>query len=101
MTGDEYQNLSARTLDEDPSIAILGLGLTGESGEVADMLKKYIGHGIPLDNEKLLLELGDVMFYIASLCTVMGFSLDEVMKANVVKLSKRYPNGFVEGGGIR
>lgn len=101
MTGEQYQKLSERTLDEDPSLAVLGLGLTGEAGEVADILKKYIGHGISMDYEKLLLELGDVMFYVAALCTACGLSLDDVMRANVKKLELRYPNGFVEGGGIR
>ncbi len=101
MTGDEYQKLSERTLDEDPSIAIMALGLTGEAGEVADIIKKHIGHGYALDKEKLLLELGDVQFYIAAMCTACGFSLDEVMRANVHKLAIRYPNGFVPGGGNR
>jgi NTP pyrophosphatase (non-canonical NTP hydrolase) len=74
--------------------AVLALGLTGESGEVADIIKKYVGHGHDLDKEKLKKELGDVLWYVAVLSQQLGFTLGQVMQANVNKLSARYPNGF-------
>ena len=74
--------------------AVLGLGLAGESGEVADHIKKYIGHGHELDREKLKKELGDVLWYVAVLAQQLGFCLGDVMATNIEKLEKRYPNGF-------
>lgn len=70
------------------------LGLAGESGEVVDLLKKHLFHGKDLDREKLLLELGDVRWYMEALCVAAGFTMDQVEAANVDKLRKRYPDGF-------
>lgn len=74
--------------------AALALGLTGESGEVADHIKKYIAHGHDLDREKVKGELGDVLWYIAVLSRQLGYTLGDVMQTNLDKLEKRYPNGF-------
>ncbi len=97
MTLQEYQTLAMRT--HVPSAVRLyqyGLGLAGESGEVCDLIKKYLGHGHELDVEKLKLELGDVLWYIAGLAHVLGLSLPGVAKANIAKLQARYPEGFTE-----
>lgn len=72
------------------------LGLTGESGEVSDMIKKHIFHGHDLDRDELIKELGDVCWYVALLCNAIGVSLDEVMTRNIDKLRERYPEGFSE-----
>jgi len=72
----------------------LALGLNGEAGEVADEIKKILrnDNGIitPARYEKLKLELGDVGWYWLRLCKELGFSLEEVMAANIEKLAKRY-----------
>jgi NTP pyrophosphatase (non-canonical NTP hydrolase) len=81
--------------------ASYALGLCGEAGEVADMLKKHWGHGVKLDSVALAKELGDVLFYVAALAAQHGFTLDEVARLNERKLRERYPGGFVRGGGIR
>lgn len=73
---------------------VWGLGLTGEAGEVADLLKKGIGHGHGVDVDKLKKELGDVLWYIGALAHAYGLSLDDVAWANVSKLKARYPEGF-------
>ena len=95
---DTYQRdaLTTAALDEgDLQKAILGLGLAGEAGEVADLLKKQIGHGHPLDLEKLRDELGDTLWYLAMIASVHGLSLASVAQANFEKLAKRYgPGGF-------
>lgn len=70
------------------------LGLVGESGEVSEQIKKHIFHGHEIDHHKLLSELGDVLWYLTILASTIGHTLDEVMKLNVDKLSKRYPEGF-------
>lgn len=71
-----------------------GLGLAGEAGEVADLVKKQHFHSHPADPVKLRKEMGDVLFYLAAMCNACGDSLQTVMEANVEKLNERYPNGF-------
>lgn len=70
------------------------LGLTGESGEVADLVKKHVAHGHDLDEAHLREELGDVSWYIAYLCTAMGWDWSAILRENQAKLAKRYPAGF-------
>lgn len=98
MTGTEYQKLAMRTCAIPYSWARGRLnhavfGLSSEAGEVAGILQKeYQGH--PIDNEHFKKELGDCMWMIAEACEALGFSLDDVMEANIEKLKKRYPAGF-------
>lgn len=109
MTGNEYQNLSMRTNDgghyerldnalfEDRRVAevINGcLGLSGETGELLDMIKKWIFHSKAFNETHAKKEIGDVMWYVALLCHAFGWDLDEIMKMNVEKLKARYPEGF-------
>ena len=103
MTPDEYQRLSARTLLNHPEVPLnnqetmilwCAMGLAGETGETIDDIKKAVFHRHGLDKKKLIKELGDILWYVAGLCTTLQFSLDEVMEVNVEKLKKRYPNGF-------
>lgn len=128
MTIKEYQDLAMRTndgacsarvsakLDEfysqllklennenlyDPGELLNGaLGLTGEAGEVSDMIKKYIFHGHDLTPEDIIKELGDVCWYLALMCTAIGVSLEYVMEQNIEKLKRRYPEGFSESASI-
>lgn len=97
----DYQDraLSTRAgdLPQKEAIAIWALGLAGESGEVADIVKKHIGHGHPLDNaslEKIAEELGDVLWYVAAMASHLGFDLNEIAALNLEKLQRRYPGGF-------
>lgn len=76
------------------------LGLTGEAGEVSDMIKKNIFHGHELDREALVKELGDVCWYVALLCEAIDVSLEEVLTKNIDKLKARYPEGFSESASI-
>lgn len=61
---------------------------------MADIIKKHIGHGHPLDTEKVHKELGDVLWYVAVLARRIGSTLEDVAASNVEKLRKRYPEGF-------
>jgi NTP pyrophosphatase (non-canonical NTP hydrolase) len=103
MTGHDYQQAAARTLIDGPDwqipapeimLAWNAIGLAGEAGEVADLVKKAVFHRKGLDYEKLAKELGDVLWYVAALCSTAGLSLNDVMAANVEKLKARYPNGW-------
>lgn len=90
---DGYQRLTRRTAG-DATLPILALGVAGEAGEVADIVKKAFGHGQPLDFDHLAEELGDVLFYVAALADAAGASLSDVANFNVEKLRRRYPDGF-------
>jgi NTP pyrophosphatase (non-canonical NTP hydrolase) len=94
----EYQTETKRTmasLSKEPlNLAIAGLGIAGEAGEVADYLKKVVGHGHELDKAKLCAELGDVLWYVSFIATLVDVPLAEIAQQNVAKLRKRYPEGF-------
>ena len=62
------------------------LGLTGEAGEVSDLVKKGIFHEKGIDLEHLKKECGDVLWYVAMICEACGFNLDDVMQTNIDKL---------------
>ena len=70
------------------------LGLSGEVGELVDMVKKSVFHGTPFDTIHFQKELGDIMWYIALICYTFGYELDEILKMNIEKLKARYPEGF-------
>ena len=72
-------------------------GDAGETGELIDLIKKLSFHRLELTpelREKVKLELGDKLYYIATLARLFGYPLSEVMTANQTKLNKRYPVGF-------
>ena len=97
MQANDYQKEALRTassIKEEDLILNGALGLAGESGEVADIIKKYMFQGHELDKEKLIDELGDVCWYIAILAKGLNVELDEVLLHNVEKLRRRYPEGF-------
>ena len=98
MDFNEYQRLAQRTSSKkvDRLDRILNglMGLNGEAGECIDILKKYFYQGHELDKEKLIDELGDVLWYIAETCEGIGVTMEEIAKRNIEKLKKRYPNGF-------
>ena len=73
-----------------------GVGINAEGGEFLEIIKKVIFQGKPWneDNrEHLIIELGDLMWYVAQACMALGVSIDEVVGTNVKKLEKRYPGG--------
>lgn len=98
MELNEYQELAARTLGRDRTheqqLANAALGLAGEAGEVADTLKKHLFHSHPLDRDGVVKELGDCLWYVAAMATVLDIELDEIGARNIEKLRRRYPEGF-------
>ena len=79
------------------------LGLTGEAGEVADKVKKVLrdcdGIFDKPAKEAIMLELGDVLWYVSQLSSELGFELEEVARANLDKLSSRSLRGQISGEG--
>lgn len=98
MTLNEYQDLAMRTSNKNlsPRDHLLNamLGLAGETGECADLVKKHLYQDGRDIQGKLFDELSDVCWYVAEAATAMGFRLDDIAKHNVDKLRKRYPQGF-------
>lgn len=97
MNFNEYQELAARTAKPHrEEILNYGLGVAGEAGEVADMIKKVRFQGHSYSKEEVCKELGDVLWYVSQLARLTQLTLEEVAEANIIKLKKRYPNGFSE-----
>lgn len=97
MDFDEYQESALRTAkvaDRRSLLTECALGLAGESGEVADHIKKHHHQGHDLIIDHLKAELGDVLWYVATMARALGLDLSEVASANVAKLKARYPDGF-------
>ena len=73
-----------------------GVGLAAESGEFLEIVKKMVFQGKPWNSdnrEHLIIELGDVMWYVAQACMALDVDFEEVLEMNVKKLEKRYPGG--------
>ena len=73
-----------------------GVGINAEGGEFLEIIKKMVFQGKPWneDNrEHLIIELGDIMWYVAQATQALGISMEEVLDTNITKLSKRYPAG--------
>ena len=100
MQVNEYQKLAMKTLnpalDKKDVLINSVMGLCGESGEAIDIVKKWLAQGHELDRERLAKELGDIAWYLAEAATALELPLEDILKANIEKLKKRYPEGFDE-----
>ena len=99
MTINEYQAAALRTAQTDKfstSDLLLNsaLGLCGESGEVADLVKKHLFQGHDLDLDHVAKELGDISWYLAVGAYAIGLDLETIFRMNKEKLEARYPDGF-------
>jgi len=73
-----------------------GVGINAEGGEFLEIIKKMVFQGKPWNDdnrEHLIIELGDLMWYVAQATQALGVSFEEVIETNVKKLEKRYPGG--------
>ena len=99
----DYAALLSRTnkleIEDDcniPQLLTAALGLTAESGEFTEVVKKMIFQGKPVNEENLFhlkRELGDIMWYVAQACMSLDTTIDEIIEMKVEKLEKRYPGG--------
>lgn len=111
----EYEELAMRTNDRKSTDRIMNLieshdwnaediggilnaslGLSGEVGEINDMIKKWAFHGHGLSMEEAEKEIGDILWYVAMMCRSFGFDMQAIAEQNIAKLKKRYPEGFSE-----
>ncbi|MFA5019599.1 MAG: nucleoside triphosphate pyrophosphohydrolase family protein [Candidatus Pacearchaeota archaeon] len=102
----EYQEKSKETAIYprlNPSWIYPSLGLSGETGEVMEKLKKILRDSNNQDKEKrindLKKELGDILWYLSQLSTELGFSLQEIAEENIEKLKSRKERGVLHGDG--
>ena len=98
MTLNEYQALAQRTsrkdISKDDQLFNGILGLAGETGECADLVKKHFYQDGREIIQNLKDEAGDVLWYVVEVISAMGWTLEEVAQHNVDKLKRRYPAGF-------
>lgn len=97
MTGNEYQKLAARTINQGLTFEEQKIhALYGMVGEINSIYQKmYQGHVFEVDHVKK--EFGYLLWFIAEYCTAKGWSLDDIMRMNIDKLKERYPEGFDAG----
>lgn len=97
----DYQEFvkTMKVYPEKHAIYYPALGLAGEAGEITEKVKKWLRGDKELDREGLLKELGDPLWYIASLADDLGYTLQEVVNANVEKLTSRKARGVTRGDG--
>lgn len=107
-TPDDYQKQAARTSppefelrgniikvgSRNPKLLLSALGIAGEAGEIVELIKKHAFHNGPLDRTALRDELGDLLWYVATLCDALNVDLSTVMIDNLLKLGKRFPSGW-------
>lgn len=110
MTPNQYQELAMRTCsirdtatgheNQDgiavPMLTNAMLGLCGETGECADLVKKHLYQGHGLDKAHIAKELGDVAWYLAEAAEAIGYSLEDIFRMNIDKLKARYPEGHFD-----
>lgn len=98
MTVNEYQRLAMTTLnlslDKRDVLINSVMGLCGESGEAIDIVKKHLHQGHELDKAALAKELGDIAWYLAEAATALDMELEDILRGNIEKLNRRYPEGF-------
>jgi len=104
MNLNKYQEKALETAiyPEQYKIIYPALGLNGEAGEVAEKVKKIMRGDSGLSANRMTdiaLELGDVLWYVATCAADLGYSLEDIAKMNIEKLSMRQKKGLLGGNG--
>ncbi len=97
MNTQEYQRLAGctcATTEQAETMKLALIGMQGELGEISEPIKKYLYSGHALDMPHLEQEIGDLLWYLANLCTSVNIDMESAMQKNIEKLARRYPDGF-------
>ncbi len=105
MEMNEYQQAALQTAvyPQEMKIVYPLIGITGETGEVAEKIKKVIRDNNAVfsddDRREIAKEIGDILWYISSLSSDIGYSLDEIAAMNIDKITSRNERGKIHGEG--
>lgn len=96
MDFEEYQAHANRTRKTDSPDELVNylFGLVGEVGELVNCLKKHLYHGHDFNFFEVQTEAGDILWYLSAILSTLNLNFEDVAVQNVIKLQKRYPNGF-------
>jgi NTP pyrophosphatase (non-canonical NTP hydrolase) len=101
MTLDDYQQAALRTvnaaLSSDERLLDAAAGLSEEAGEVLGLIRKRVFQQREISPERIVEELGDVLWCLATTAYTLGVTLDDVAAGNLRKLAGRHPQGFRTG----
>lgn len=104
MTFQEYQKQALNFLNpevkQEQLLNLVALGLNGEAGQVADYWKKVKYHNHKMNNDTIIKQLGDVLWYLAISARALGISFNDIAIRNIEKLKTRYPNGWDSNNSI-
>jgi NTP pyrophosphatase (non-canonical NTP hydrolase) len=109
MNVKDYQKSIQRTLampdgspmSKDEAIKLALVGILDEAGEIAGPLKKHFWHGHPMPlTQEMTDEIGDLLWYVFTLCNALGIDGERAMDKNIEKLKRRYPDGFSSNNSI-
>jgi|DEB0MinimDraft_6_1074348.scaffolds.fasta_scaffold55822_3 NTP pyrophosphatase (non-canonical NTP hydrolase) len=98
----DFEGISSR-LENRNTVRLLhaGLGVATEAAEIADILKKHVYYGKPLDKTHLKEEIGDVLYYLAIAIDALDSDFQTLKDANIAKLKTRYPDGFEKNKALK
>ena len=104
MTFQEYQKQALNFLNpevkQEQLLNLVALGLNGEAGQVADYWKKVKYHNHKMNNDIMIKQLGDVLWYLAIGARALRISFNDIAIKNIEKLKTRYPNGWDSNNSI-
>lgn len=92
----DYEEIRKRFTDEKIDMLHAVIGLTTETGELADNLKKHIFYGKEIDYRNMKEEIGDLFWYLAVICERLDISFEKIQEMNIEKLRKRYGESFTK-----
>lgn len=88
MEFNDYQKAANKTLHGNEQVLTnCALGLASETGQVVDLVKKYTFHGDSLDREKLVKEMGDVLWYLSQVAEWNNIDFEEIAEFNINRLN--------------
>ena len=104
MEINEYHVLAMRTAkdmgSEKMNLIHAAMGLSSDAGEFVDCIKKHAIYGKELDRDNAIEELGDVLWFVALAADTLGLTFRQIMRANIEKLIKRYPDKYSDQAAI-